>query len=100
MKYKVFQLFNFAFSLHISTLSAQILPDRTNTERRGPLKAWNSDAVGFAREAFFPALRGPEASWGLLSFFQKRQFEDCPSSSPIEVRCLLLLLHRPLEKEA
>ncbi|PVH81232.1 hypothetical protein DL98DRAFT_175525 [Cadophora sp. DSE1049] len=73
-----------AFFLPIFILTAEIIPGKKHPELQGPSKTWNQDTIGLAREPVFPALRGPEASFGVLKFFEKRQFEDCPSGAPIE----------------
>ncbi|KAH7416861.1 hypothetical protein BKA64DRAFT_280024 [Cadophora sp. MPI-SDFR-AT-0126] len=73
-----------SLSLYTSVITAEILNSKRHLELQGPSKAWNSDTTEFAREAVFPGLRGTEASWSVLGFFQKRQFEDCPSGATIE----------------
>ena len=45
---------------------------KRNTKRQGPSQAWNSDAIGFAREPFFPAFRGWVRSFmGHLEFLSE-----------------------------
>lgn len=94
-------------SLNFLILS-DVLPSQwTNTPRytRGTLNDKVHHKLGIQMQldlhenhSFLRFVGGSEASWGILSFFQKTQFGDCPSGSPIEVRFqpfMFDMLHYP-----
>jgi hypothetical protein len=71
--------------IYLPLLRAEIFPGRRHPELRGPSRGWDQAANGFEMEPASPALQRLGASFGILSFLNKRQFGDCPSAAPIEV---------------
>lgn len=71
--------------VYFNVLVAEIFPGTRHPEMRGPPRGWDREAIRFQQQPSVPAMQGPEASFGILLFLNKRQFGGCPSGAPIEV---------------